>query len=88
MYGETSFIGTARFEDGTLTVKITAVKPYGARSVSVDVEITDEKIVSKIESGFEAAIKSVRGELEQKSAVEAGRAAVIAGDNKESIYAE
>ena len=88
MYGETRFIGTARFEEGKLTVKVTGVTPYGDRSVSVDVEVADEKIMSKIESGFEAAIKQCRGDLQQQSAREAGRAAVIAGDNKESIYAE
>lgn len=88
MYGETSFIGTARFENGELTVKVTGVTSYGDRSVSVDAEVSDEKITSKMGSAFEAAIKSVGKELQQKSAMEAGRAAIVAGDNKESIYAE
>jgi hypothetical protein len=88
MIGETSFIATARCQDGKTTVKVTAVTPYGVRSVSVDTEVTDEKVTSKVESAMEAAIKSVRVELQQKSVTEAARAAVIAGDNKESIYAK
>ena len=88
MIGETSLFATARFEDGQAKVKVTAVTPYGNRSASVDVEVTDEKVTSKVESAMEAAIKSVRGELQQRSVTEAARAAVVAGDNKESIYAE
>ena len=88
MIGETSFIVTARSQDGKVTAKVVAVTPYGSRSSTVDVEITDEKILSKIESAFGAAVKQVRGELQQRSVTEAARAAVIAGDNKESIYAE
>jgi DNA-binding protein YbaB len=88
MIGETSFIATARCQDGKTAVKVTAVTTYGVRSVSVDKEITDEKVTSKVESAMEAAIKSVRVELQQKSVIEAARAAIVADQHKESIYAE
>jgi hypothetical protein len=88
MIGETKFIATARLEDGQLTVKVTAVTPYGTRSASVDQEVTDEKIVSRIESGLDAAVRSIRGELHERANTEAARAAVVAGDNKEAFNAK
>lgn len=88
MIGETSFFATARFEDGEPKIKVTAVTPYGNRSASVDVEVTDEKLLSKLGSVMAAAIKSVRGDLQHRSVTEAARAAVVAGDKGESIYAK
>lgn len=88
MIGETDFIATARLENGVVSVKVTAVTPYGTRTCSVSEEVTDEKVTSKVSSVLEAAVKSVRGELQMRAHTEAARAAVVAGDNKESIYDE
>lgn len=89
MIGETEFIGTARMHrDGSVTVKVTAFTPYGNREASVDQEVTDEKVISKVSSALEAAVKSVRVDLQMRAHTEAARAAVVAGDNKESIYDE
>ena len=88
MIGETDFIATARLENGEVSVKVTAVTPYGNRTCAVSEEVADEKLTSKVSSALEAAVKSVRVELQQKAVTEAARAAVVAGDNKESIYAE
>jgi hypothetical protein len=46
------------------------------------------KASSKLEPIFTGVIKSLRDTLQQKAFTEAARAAVVAGDNKESIYAE
>lgn len=88
MIGESDFIATARLENGEVTVRVTAVTAYGTRTASVSEDVTDEKVISKISSALEAAVKSVRGELQMKAHTEAARAAVVAGDNKESIYDE
>lgn len=88
MIGESNFITTARLENGEVSVKVIAVTPYGTRTATVSEEVTDEKLTSKVASVLEAAVKSVRGELQMRAHTEAARAAVVAGDNKESIYDE
>ena len=88
MIGETSFTATARLENGEVSVKVTAVTPYGDRTCSVSEIVADDKLTSKVASVLEAAVKSVRVDLQQRAVTEAARAAVVAGDNKESIYAE
>jgi hypothetical protein len=85
MIGETTFQATARYENGASSIKVTASTPYGSRSASFSVDVTDEKLLGKLDSLFEAAIKSVREEAQQQSVKAAAQAFVVATENKEAL---
>lgn len=85
MIGETTFSASVRFENGEARVKVIGITPYGSRSVTVSADVADEKISAAIAKPLEAAIKSVREELQQLAYKEAARAVVAASDNGEVI---
>lgn len=85
MIGETTYLATARFENGEVSVKVTAVTPYGNRSVSTTEELADKKVKAAVAGALKDAIDSASEGLRQKSFGEAARAVTAAFDNKESI---
>jgi hypothetical protein len=85
MIGETKIHATARFEDGEASIKVTGVTPYGNRSVSTTVEVTDKKAIAGVEAALKGAIESVGEDLRRKAFGDAARAVTAAFDNEEAL---
>jgi hypothetical protein len=85
MIGEAKFQATVRFEDGEARIRVTAVRPYGDRSVSTSVDVEDEMLTARVAKACEAAIKSVTEDLGQQSFKEAARAVTVALENEEKL---
>jgi hypothetical protein len=85
MISDPTFLVSARMENGDVTVKVTATRTYGNRSISTTREISDKKAIAAVKAAFGDSVESVRAELSQESFGEAARAVTAAFDNKESI---
>lgn len=85
MIGEATIHATARFENGEARIRVTAIRPYGDRTVSTTVDVEDDALNAKISKVFEAAVKSVREDLDQQSFKEAAQAVTVAFENKEKL---
>jgi microcystin degradation protein MlrC len=85
MLGQTRYQVTARSDGAEAKLKVTAVCEYGDRSVSVDAEITDEKLLSQIANAAKQAIKDKRDELGTQAQLHAAEAMVVAAKKGEKI---
>jgi hypothetical protein len=86
MFGETEFHVTARQGlDGTISLKVTGVRTYGNRSVSVVQTVEDEKAEAQLASIFKKAIDATKEYLAKQSAKDAATAVYVAGQRDEEI---
>lgn len=86
MFGEPEFHATARMSrDGGVSLKVTGVRSYGAREVSVTEEVVDEKLLSQLSAVFEKAVKASSEALSKMTAKDAATAVYVAGQRDEEI---
>jgi hypothetical protein len=87
MIGEPTYQVTARLSpDGEPTARVTAICPYGNRTVSHSVDITDEKALAGIGSALRKAMsKDVMAEAEREATKDAMRSALVAVDKGEDL---
>ena len=84
MFGETKFIITGRLDE-EVTLRITAVTPYGSRSSSVSIDVTDEKLLGQLGTLFNKALKDSETEIRTQSQLAAADAFVVARKNGEEV---
>lgn len=86
MFGDPEFHVSARMtRDGSVSLKVTGVRAYGSREVSVTEEVVDEKLLAQISAAFEKAVKASSETLSKKTAKDAATAVYVAGQRDEEI---
>lgn len=85
MIGETTYQVTARLQDGKASMRVTAVTPYGNRTVSVAKDIDDPKMLDSVKQLFTEAVGSSSEELGREAFKEAARAVTVALGNDEDL---
>jgi len=86
MIGKTEFSVTARLNaDGEASLRVTGSCPYGERTASVSIDITEEKILKSLASVLGKVVAGVRDELNQEATSAAAEALVCATRRGEKI---
>lgn len=71
--------------DGTCSIKVSAIRNYGERSVTTTVDVADEKLAGQFVELAKKAEKSVHEELLKRSAQDAITSSYVAGQRNEEI---